>query len=271
MDRFEHASGLPPTPTSALTLFEGDWSSALPEEAVGRARFPGPAALFSDDRIRWLLERLGSVGGWSALELGPLEGGHSYMLDRAGLSVTAIESNSHAYLRCLITKEVLGSRHIKTLYGDFVSYLETASTNGQRFDLLVASGVLYHMEDPLRLLDLASRVSDNLYLWTHYFEPDATRWAPAVRQRLPEKWSAVDVTLTSGALTARARQQYYLESREWDGFTGGAGPSSFWLHRDDLVDALGTLGYAEIEIAHEQPQHPNGPAFSILARKANVK
>lgn len=38
-----------------------------------------------------------------------------------------------------------------------------------RYDLIFACGVLYHMIDPLLLLERMAARTDNLYLWTHYF------------------------------------------------------------------------------------------------------
>ena len=52
------------------------------------------------------------------LELGPLEGAHTYMLDRAGASeVVAIEGNTRAFLKCLITKELLSMPSARFLVG----------------------------------------------------------------------------------------------------------------------------------------------------------
>ena len=62
----------------------------------------------NDERIRWLLEQLGNVEGEKILELGPLEGGHTYMLEHAGAKVTSVEGNYGAFLRCLTVKNLLG-------------------------------------------------------------------------------------------------------------------------------------------------------------------
>ena len=41
-----------------------------------------------------------------------------------------------------------------------------------RFDLVWASGVLYHMSDPIGFLESVSRVSDCIFIWTHYVDAD---------------------------------------------------------------------------------------------------
>ena len=79
-------------------------------------------------------------GGRTVLELGPLEAGHSYLLERLGAAeIVGIEANTRAYLRCLVVKEILGLGRARFLCGEFVSYLRTSD---RRFDLAVASGVL---------------------------------------------------------------------------------------------------------------------------------
>src|SRR5438874_1385363 len=129
-----------PTPQSTIDILDG-WASILPAE-LG-ANTGGYAPLFDDHRATWAIDQLGGVKGASVLELGPLEGGHTYMLDRAGAkSITAIEGNKRCYLKCLITKELLSVDSARVLLGNFVSWLEE---NRHRFDVIWATGVLYHM------------------------------------------------------------------------------------------------------------------------------
>ncbi|MHB8594153.1 MAG: class I SAM-dependent methyltransferase, partial [Acidimicrobiales bacterium] len=120
------------------------------------------------------------------LELGPLEGGHSYMLDCLGASgVTAIEANQRAYLRCLIAKELLGIPSARFLCGDFMAYLQDAVRRGASWDLCVAVGVLYHQKDPVSLLELATQVSDRLLLWTHYYDAEVIGRRPELAANFP--------------------------------------------------------------------------------------
>ena len=90
--------------------------------------------LFEDERIAWFIEELGGVQNQSVLELGPLEAGHTYMLARAGAaSVLGIEANPHAYLKCLIIREIMELRQARFLCGDFIKYLQTTE---EKFDCL---------------------------------------------------------------------------------------------------------------------------------------
>ncbi len=98
-----------PSPQLAVDIFAGEWSSRFPP---GSDIDGGQAELFEDRRISWMIDQLEGVEGLRILELGPLEGGHTYMLDRAGADVVAIEANQRAYLKCLITKEVLACNEL---------------------------------------------------------------------------------------------------------------------------------------------------------------
>src|SRR5205814_564703 len=104
-----------PSPQTALDIFAREWASKLPEEfEYLRA---GNVPLFQDSRIEWAGERLG-LKGKSILELGPLEGGHTYMLEKMGAeSIVAIEANTKAFLKCLIIKEILDLKSARFLCG----------------------------------------------------------------------------------------------------------------------------------------------------------
>src|ERR1035437_8430204 len=85
---------------NALDIFVSEWASRLPPPWSKCAA--GGIPLFEDGRIVWALQQLGGCEGQRALELGPLEGGHSYMLESHGAaSVLAVEANTRAFLKCL--------------------------------------------------------------------------------------------------------------------------------------------------------------------------
>ena len=183
------------------------------------------------------------------------------MLEHAGAnSVVAVEANTLAFLKCLCIKEIFQLQRTRFLLGDFVEYLEH---NQQRFDLVLASGVLYHMMDPLHLLALIGKVTDRLMLWTHYYEHSFITSNPTLARKFgkprTEVRDGVELTMVD---------QSYQDSLKWNGFCGGSSIGSVWLSRNSILDYLSFLGFSRIDIAFEAPSHQNGPAFAVCARRA---
>lgn len=248
-----------PSYQNALDIFEGEWASKLP----GALSYmnAGQIPLFEDTRISWASKQLGGFRDKKILELGPLEGGHTYMLEHSGAcSITAIEANTRAYLKCLIVKEILELTHTKFLLGDVVEYLKL-QTSG--FDVCIASGILYHMKNPAELIELISRVSNQVFIWTHYYDEEILKEKPNSTHRFSSATSA-----EYKGFSHRLFRQEYGEALGFAGFCGGSLPFSHWMNRADILACLKFFGFKQIEIGFEDPHHPNGPCFCIAASRA---
>jgi hypothetical protein len=233
------------------------WNTTFPPQFELKA---GSLATYNDPRILWAIQNFGSLEGRHVLELGPLEGGHTSMLEAAGARVEAIEANQRAFMRCLITKEILGLTRSKFWLGDFVKALETWE---QHYDLIVACGVLYHLKDPLRLIDLVAKRTDAVFFWTHVVTEESMPRSDPRRLVI-----APDVeTHEFHGLKVRAYRRTYASAEDSVAFCGGPIDEHRWLHRDDLLEALKVVGFSDIRTEHDQPNHIYGPALSIFARK----
>src|SRR5450432_4710677 len=249
-----------PKDQNAIDLFAGEWSSRFPAnrpELTG-----GPAGLYEDERVLWAVEQLGGLKEKRVLELGPLEAGHSYMAEQLGAaSVLAIEANTRAYFKCLIAKEIFGLRHTRFMLGDFSEYLR-GSPVGPKFDVCIASGVLYHMRDPIALLEGIARHAESVFLWTHYNDPAILDSRPETAHRFGPM-----ISIERLGRTFELREFIYQEAIRWGGFCGGNAASSYWMKRSDILDALRLVGFTRVVTAIEQPDHPNGPAFCVTASR----
>jgi len=247
-----------PSPQNVLDIFADEWSSAMPLPEL--KALPGKAYLFQDNRLEWGLEKMGGVEGLNVLELGPLEAGHSYMLQKQGAkSVHAIEANNRAFLKCLCIKEIFGLDRVRFELGDFVEYLETTQ---ERYDLVVASGVLYHMLEPLRLLERISQVSDRIFLWTHYYDREIIAANPNLQHRFLASTSFIHA-----GRQYEGAEQIYKDAVKWLGFCGGPKLTSRWLTRESLLAAIKSCGFVNIETSFEERHHPHGPAIAICATR----
>jgi glycosyltransferase involved in cell wall biosynthesis len=244
-----------PTPQHALDIFKDEWWSKLPEPYADLTA--GKADIFEDERIEMALEELGGVAGKSVLELGPLEGGHSYMLERAGAeSILAIESNTRAYLKCLVVKELFHLQRVQFACGDFVSYMRDTDT---RFDVCIACGVLYHMPNPVELIALLAKTSDRIFLWTHYYDEEVIASIPGLINNFyaTETVSYQDATYT-------VHRQEYRASLSLKHFSGGMESYSYWMYREDILDSLRHFGYTSVNVLKDY-QGMHGPSFSVVA------
>jgi hypothetical protein len=235
------------------------WTHALPPNFKIKA---GAAASYSDPRIHWALKQYGDIKDRRILELGPLEASHTYMIDQlAPRSIDSIEANKTAYLRCLVVKEILGLKNAHFFLGNFVPWLEE---DNREYDLIIGSGVLYHMQDPIKLLCLIAQRCDAFYLWTHYFDENLM---PIGDPRRKPFVGDVKIEDRLG-LKVRLHARSYFSAWQSKAFCGGPYDLHYWLERDDIIAVIKAMGFNDIQISHEEPQHQNGPSFSVFARRS---
>jgi SAM-dependent methyltransferase len=241
-----------PSHQTAIDIFEGKWASDFAE--ISSELRAGQTPLFKEDkRPREAARMLGVDGrldGMRVLELGPLEGAHTYQLEKLGAAhILAIEANAEAFLKCLITKEIASLTVANFMHGDFVEYLRNTD---DRFDLVFCCGVLYHMSDPMALIEQIYTVTDRCFVWTHYYDQAHYPWPPR---------EAISDPRYPGV---RFYAQKY-DDMENGRFWGGNRPLSLWLGREDIISAFYRVGCRNIEVVNETEDHPNGACFSLAA------
>lgn len=247
-----------PTHQSAIDALSG-WNCTFPPELNLNA---GNLPLYADDRIDWALRTFGSIEGKTVLEVGPLEGMHTYMLHYHGAArIDAIEANRLCFLRCLVTKQILKIDNASFMLGDIQSWL---TEREEVYDLTIASGVLYHMADPAEFLRLLAKRSNAVFIWTHFVLEEAmpegdVRWLP---------FSGKVETKSVDGIPVRYYERSYHHANTNASFCGGMKDRHFWMHRDDILMLLREFGFDDVVIRDEDLNHPGGPSFSLLARKS---
>lgn len=130
------------------------------------------------------------------------------MLELAGAAeVLAIEANTRAFLKCLCITEVFKLQAVRFLLGDGMAFMEQSAGG---FDMVFASGILYHLQDPLAFLRLLRRMAPRALLWTPSFDDAIIRNAPA----LPPKFGPIEQSAIDG-FTDAVVEQSSKEALQW--------------------------------------------------------
>jgi hypothetical protein len=175
------------------------------------------------------------------LELGSLEGAHSFLLGQhPGVTrVLALEGREANLRKARFVQGRLSVRNVAFVQAN----LEEAdlATFG-KFSAVFCCGLLYHLPEPWKLLAQLPAVAPLLFIWTQYA---ADREARDIGNGLRGK-----THIEGGAVEPLS----------------GMSPTATWLTLDSLCDLLRASGYKAIELIHNDPAHANGPAVTIGAR-----
>jgi hypothetical protein len=244
-----------PTNQNIFDRFRGNFATIFPDVDTG-----GYANLSDDQRIHWCNSIL-NLKDKTALECGPLELGHSYMMQKFGCKqITAVENNWYCYLKCLAVKESLKISNVELLFGDVIEYLKECTN---KFDFVLCSGILYHLPNPVELIHLISLVTENIFIWTHIYNEESST---ITRQNINRADIEYDGEVYSGG-----RQTYKDDgnSKLESIYCGGKFKISFWISEQCLYKALKKYGFINIQKNDtlSDLHHPNGPAISIFASK----
>ncbi len=192
-----------------------------------------------DTRIEQFFECFPNVH--NVLELGSLEGGHSFGL--AGrptvTKVVALEGRPANVEKSLFVRKLLHSNKVEFIEAN----LQNTDLSGfGQFDAVFCSGLLYHLPEPWKLIRECSKVSRNLFIWTHYAN---------------EK-EAAEVLLEC------YRGRWYQEGGLHDPLSG-LSEKSFWLTLGSLITVLSQNRYRSIRIIENSMDHPHGPCVTLAA------
>lgn len=250
-----------PSNQQTVDIFAGQWITAFPDEMKVSAGWVNHFDPEVDPRVAWVERTItGGIAGRSVLELGPFEGYQTALLERAGASsVLAVEGSRTAYLKCLIVKELLGLK-ARFLYGDALAFLDDCT---DRYDIVWASGILYHQVDPIGFLSRAASISDHLFLHTHYFDTEKIAVTQAAPRFIPSK----DQTVAWHGRDIRLHYFDYATATTTGTFAGGPHSYANWITREDIEFILTELGLGSITYGVLDPDNSAGPALFLLASR----
>jgi predicted nicotinamide N-methyase len=210
-----------------------------------------------DARARYLLYFL-DLRDLRVLELGPRDGHQTIMLEKLGAKeVVAVEGRRENLEHCLRTKERYALHRTTFHLADIEALAEERITAPFRgpFDLVFCSGLLYHLQNPARVLEWCRQQGPTLFLQTHYVEE-----AAAERYRRPE---FRETTYRHNEHDYRAK----AFEEEAGNLRAGLRPTSIWLYERDLLTALEHAGFESVRVLGKDV-HASLPHITVLAEGA---
>ncbi len=198
----------------------------------------GQFRALDDPRIDQFFEHFPNVR--TILELGSLEGGHTFVLARRpGVErVLALEARVSNIAKARFVQKLLQIDNAQFVEAD----LEKSDlTRFGTFDAVFCSGLLYHLPEPWKLIEQIPRITPRLFIWTHYADdPHAN--------------------VVFGDL----RGKEHMEGGPGEPLSGMSA-KSLWLTLDSLLKLLTSAGFETVQILHNDLKHSNGPAVTITA------
>lgn len=263
---------LAPSDQTQVDVFAGQWIYELPVEGVTSGVGKG---FTNPHPVVWMAQQaFGSLEGMSCLELGPFEGEVSYGLHHSGAEVTSIEARRLNFLKCLVVKNLLDLSRVRYMIGDFIKYLEEP---GPEYDLCIATGVLYHMPDPLRLIELLSKRCKRILIGTVYIAPQIFDVAsipdssalPTVQWTFPEPDG--ELHEYKGLTVRHYRMVYPFDPTiHWTYGAGGPEMHSNMLTDVDILRAVEHFGFRLVGHVRNDPGADRGPNLYFCAERVDA-
>jgi SAM-dependent methyltransferase len=205
---------------------------------IGDEDYGGAISAIGDRRITQFFQF--APGASAILELGSLEGAHSFILGQhPGVKrVVALEGREANLRKARFLQGLLNIGNVEFTQAN----LEHGNlAHFGAFDVIFCCGLLYHLPEPWKLIEQCPSIAPLLFLWTQYAPENEAR-----------------------EVGAGLRGKTHIEGGA-DEPLSGMSATATWLTLDSLRTLLGRSGYAKVEVLHDDPAHPNGPAVTIGA------
>ena len=262
-----------PTNQIQIDIFKNQWryNFPIPNTVSGKAKV---SMLHSD--VRFAKKHFGPLKNFRVLELGPNEGQMTIGLDREGArDIVAVECRTDLFLKCLIIKNIFKLNRVTFLLGDFVKFL---SESRKEFDIILACGVLYHMTNPLELIELICRRSDRVLLASHYVnegllhfdaskrEASKSTGLQAANWHFPNKEG--EIVKYKGLEVTYFKNVYSQTKDERDRKgVGGIESYSNMMKLEDIIRAFQHFGFEVVGDISDNPDELRGARVLFAAKR----
>jgi hypothetical protein len=235
-------------------LKEQNWTAHNIRLSPAVTTRPGEPDFFETDlRLKAIIRALSFVyrnrlEGLRAADLGSLEGGFALALAERGMEVTAIEARRKNLDKCLLLKEHFGLANLRFLHDDVKNL---TAQKFDMFDVVLALGILYHLDQPLHWLRRAAEVVRGMLVIDSHYAPADDALLSRIDQRLalgPLKNMRDGEEVYEGRWFFEYDDKANREDQLWASYSNG---SSFWLTKESLLKALLRSGFDLVLEQHD--------------------
>jgi hypothetical protein len=199
-----------------------------------------------DKRLKYMSYFL-DLRGQRILEIGPLEGHHSIILEKMGVRQNiAIESRTENLEKCDRIKQKYHLEHTEFVQYDLEKLYKGEVTPNFKgpFDLVFCLGVLYHLPDPGHGLEWMRSQGTTLFLGTHYSSGNT---------------KSIDYVYKGKVYKASQAREGGITDP-----VSGMSLASLHLYEDDLLRLIHDAGYSTVSVLGKDTQN-NAPHMTVLA------
>lgn len=236
-------------------LREQAWTAHNLELAPGVFTRPGgPPFESTNFHLQAILRLLGilypqGLAGVRVADLGCLEGGFSLALARRGARVTGVEVRADNVDKCELVREQAGLPGLRFVHCD-VRQFERWRFGG--FDVVLALGILYHLDDPVPWMHQLASLTDRVLLVDTHFAPEDDAALAELDPRLRGVGALEERAF--GGFAYRGRRVHEFDDADQGEATLWASYSnaeSFWLTKESLLAGLTACGFPAVWELHD--------------------
>ena len=227
-------------------ISEQSWTAHNIRFTPGVAAMPNMPDFENDIRLKAILGFLSSfyrndLAGLKVADLGCLEGGFSLEMAQRGMLVTGIEAREKNLIKCRLIEEHFALPNLKFVRDDVKNF---SVENYGTFDVVLALGILYHLDNPVPWLSqIAAATKTLLVIESHYAPEDKTALGlldSDLRHLGPIEQIEHQGSTYEGRWFFEYGPEHDPENQLWASYSNR---SSFWLTRESLIRATRAAGF----------------------------
>jgi SAM-dependent methyltransferase len=207
-----------------------------------------PEFLDTDRRLKAIVRLLSvlygpSLAGKRVVDLGCLEGGFSLAMAQLGATVLGVDARESNLDKATLLRDHFAMSNLDFVQADVKEF--TRERFGT-FDVILALGILYHLESPVRWLrQIAEATRSALIVDTHLAPHDANGLAAIAPNLLP--LGGLETRIDGGIeVTGRWFAEPRASRRAAEPWAAFSNDRSFWLTKESLVRAINAVGFSVV-------------------------